>query len=66
MSLGDELQGEQKLPLADDADTEVDLEPSQVRASTPRPEVDLSVTVMQALRTLTQGYEPPSPPHSRP
>ena len=60
MAARDELRNDQKLPLAEEAeaDTEVDLEPSHVRAFTPRSQVDLSVAVMQALRTLTAGYDP--------
>ncbi|RYZ01624.1 MAG: hypothetical protein EOO73_34910 [Myxococcales bacterium] len=66
MAASDELRSDQELPLADEADTEVDLEPSHVRAFTPRPEADLSVAVMQALKTLTQGYQPSSGSRSRP
>ncbi|MDF3065076.1 MAG: hypothetical protein K0R38_677 [Polyangiaceae bacterium] len=60
MAACDELRSDQELPPVEEADTEVDLEPSHVRAFTPRPSVDLSVAVMHALKTLTAGYEAPS------
>lgn len=57
MAASEELRNNQKLPLEDDADTEVDLTSAHVHAYEPGAEADLSVAVMQALKTLTEGYE---------
>lgn len=66
MSSSDELRKDLLLPLVEpDADTEVDLAPSHVHVFTPPSGADLSVTVMAALKMLTDGYEAPSRTVSR-